>query len=412
MPSDWRPLLSGTAAAPYQQAVEAILEAIDGQAVDPFDWGRPLLHTYLALGGSSLTDRGRATASIDNTIDALAQGTRPLSLYHGVAGVGWLAAHADALFESRDDAAYTEVDEALLCAPSPDLTPFAYDLINGVVGVGVYYLERLPHPRAIEGLRRVVAALEHHAEDRRDGVTWHTAPSLLPNWQRARAPDGYYNMGVAHGVPGVIGFLSELCLAGVSIRGAEELLARAIRWVLNELTANDRFPSWIARTIDRRGKLATPVAWCYGPLGVSIPLLVGARVLGDRDVGRAAVDLALQSAKRREVNRVMGTGLCHGSAGNAHLFNRLYQATGHGEFREAAAFWLEVTLRMRIHAPGVAGFRTWTRRTEAGEYGWQDDSSFLTGASGIALALAAATTDIPPDWDRVMLASIEPLHQA
>lgn len=40
-----------------------------------------------------------------------------------------------------------------------------------------------------------------------------------------------------------------------------------------------------------------------------------------------------------------------------------------------------------------------------GEFTWQADPSFLTGAGGIALALVAATSDVPPDWNRLLLLS-------
>jgi hypothetical protein len=36
----------------------------------------------------------------------------------------------------------------------------------------------------------------------------HTDAAALPAWQRERAPASYYNLGVAHGIPGVIAFLA------------------------------------------------------------------------------------------------------------------------------------------------------------------------------------------------------------
>jgi hypothetical protein len=40
------------------------------------------------------------------------------------------------------------------------------------------------------------------------------------------------------------------------------------------------------------------------------------------------------------------------------------------------------------------------------EIQWVADPGILTGAAGVALALLAATTDIEPEWDRMMLVSI------
>ena len=39
---------------------------------------------------------------------------------------------------------------------------------------------------------------------------------------------------------------------------------------------------------------------------------------------------------------------------------------------------------------------------------WEDDTTFLTGATGIALAFLAATSSVEPNWDRVLLSRLDP----
>jgi hypothetical protein len=80
---------------------------------------------------------------------------------------------------------------------------------------------------------------------------------------------------------------------------------------------------------------------------------------------------------------VRDASLCHGAAGNAHLFHRWYALTGEPVFAEAARTWY-------AHALGMPP---------------PESMAFLEGAAGIALALVAATTEIEPAWDRVLLAS-------
>ncbi len=70
---------------------------------------------------------------------------------------------------------------------------------------------------------------------RDEGVTWHTAPELLVTWQREQAPTGYYNLGVAHGVPGAIAMRGAMAavaapeLAAVAAVAAPELAAVVAR---------------------------------------------------------------------------------------------------------------------------------------------------------------------------------------
>lgn len=77
-------------------------------------------------------------------------------------------------------------------------------------------------------------------------------------------------------------------------------------------------------------------------------------------------------------------GLCHGSAGLAHIFNRHWQATGERVFADAARRWFGRTLARIDHVSG---------------------GGFLSGRAGVALALLHAASAREPTWDRVLLLS-------
>jgi hypothetical protein len=47
-------------------------------------------------------------------------------------------------------------------------------------------------------------------------------------------PRGYYNLGLAHGVPGVIAFLGKVCAVGVACDKARPLLDGAVHWLLEQ----------------------------------------------------------------------------------------------------------------------------------------------------------------------------------
>jgi hypothetical protein len=55
---------------------------------------------------------------------------------------------------------------------------------------------------------------------------------------------------------------------------------------------------------------------------------------------------------------------------------------------------------MRRPGKGIAGFAAW------GHEGWRDEVGILEGAAGIALAFLAATQDVEPEWDRMLLVSM------
>jgi len=97
--------------------------------------------------------------------------------------------------------------------------------------------------------------------------------------------------------------------------------------------------------------------------------------------------------------------LCHGAAGVAHIFNRIYQSENDPRCRDAAIFWLERALAMRQPGTGVGGFSSLTRPDPSGPIVWEANPAFLDGAIGVALTLLAATTPVEPAWDRMLLLS-------
>jgi hypothetical protein len=136
--------------------------------------------------------------------------------------------------------------------------------------------------------------------------------------------------------------------------------------------------------------------------------LGAARAAADPRLEAAALDVARHSAARPvESAGVVDAGLCHGATGVAHLFNRLYQASGEAAVAAAARTWFDRTFALR-GSEGIGGFRAWVPQgaDRMGDLGWEEDPGFLTGSAGIGLALLAATTTVEPDWDRVLLTAI------
>jgi len=89
-----------------------------------------------------------------------------------------------------------------------------YDLVSGLVGFGVYALERVPGPSSKGLLARVVRHLGMIARRRRPGVAWRSNPRWVPTNLRMN-PNPDWNLGVAHGVPGVVALLGHVVAADV-----------------------------------------------------------------------------------------------------------------------------------------------------------------------------------------------------
>ncbi len=382
------------------------------------DWAAPhvsggaagisLFFAYLHAAGGHAGADDRALEALDLSIGALAQRHLLPTLYSGFVGIGWVITHlARELFEGDGDLAL-EVDEALRVLLSEVTENPPFELLSGLAGYGTYLVERLPSPAAAELLGRVIDLLD---ASRDATCTWYTNPGWLPEWQRELMPRGYHNLGVAHGIPGVIGFLAAAHRAGASDQRIPRLADDAVRWLLAQKGTwpSSVFPAHVPPDADPR---PTRTAWCYGDLGVAAVLLSAAHSFNRAEWQDEALSIARIAARRSfEETRITDVGLCHGASGLAHLFNRIYQATGDGELRGAAEEWYARTLDMRRPGEGIAGFIGWSDGRRPGEGEWRGEPGFLSGVAGIGLALLAAVTEVEPAWDRVMVISTPPKNR-
>ena len=326
----------------------------------------------------------------------------------GFTGVAWASEHLAGRLFAADPTAGRDVDEALLASVSQAPWRGPYDLINGLVGIGLYAIERLPDERAANCLVQIVDRLAELAVPAAEGVAWLSPPDLLPAYLREAYPRGLYDLGLSHGAAGVVALLGAACHAGVARATAERLLAGAVPWLLaRRLSAGGtaRFASYYHPDV---AQPPARLAWCYGDLGIAAALHVASRGAGREDWEREAVALAVAAAQRPQATSgVLDAGLCHGAAGAGHLFHRLYQESGDELLRAAADRWLRHALELRRPGTGVAGYRAWSSDL-SGTLAWRDDPGLLEGAAGVALALLAAVSSVAPEWDRMLAISLRP----
>ena len=377
--SCWRPILSGTAAQQALQAVAAIAESSTSMTASPGERdpslgrgqaGLALLYTWLARTRRMPQADVLARQCLDQAIEAVSTQAMNASLYGGFTGVAWAAELVDRLLDPDAEDRGEAVDDALLrllsCA---DRWSAPYDLIVGLTGLGVYALQRYPRPVATECLRRVVERLHECAQHDEHGLYWWTPPAeILDQESRKQYPSGRADLGVAHG------------------------------------EAGPSFPVWVAP-----GFQPSPArcAWCYGDPGIAAALLLAARGVGDAGWEQTAVALACRAAERpASETGVVNANFCHGAAGLAHLYNRMYQATGEPKLGRAARYWLERTLGFYRRARDAGG--TWVQGNwdpgQRERWTWTG-IELVEGAAGVALVLLAAATSVEPTWDRMFLVS-------
>jgi lantibiotic modifying enzyme len=404
-PSSWTPILSGADAGRAEEAIAAI--AHDLRAVTPASLtgciaqgasGLALFFAYLAEARDDDAALGEAEQWLDRALQRLATYPHSASFLSGYTGVVWTALHLCGMGAADD--VCTLIDGNLESHLATPLLERHYDLVFGLVGIGTYLLAAPPSERRAGLLETVLCQLEQLAVADRTGLSWYTRGSLLPEWQREICPDGYFNLGLAHGVPGVIALLSRMLAANFESTRVRRLLEGSMRWMLDisSLRSEGRYPSWLGKHAGDESPARA--AWCYGDAGIAPALLHAARSGGRPDWYAEAVALSrLVAARPVDRAGVCDGGLCHGSSGLAHIHNRLYHSLGEPASLEAARLWFRHLLDFRRPGEGIGGFLALDQSPPS----WHPSPGLLMGSAGVGLALLAATSSATPHWDRSLL---------
>jgi lantibiotic modifying enzyme len=387
----WEPLLHGAAAEEAWRAIEEIAkvlresreELVGGVAYGAA--GRALFFHALDCARPGLGHDEDALRFLE--IASVVTDQR-LALHTGSLGVVWVIERIAGEWDRGPDL-YDELDE--LVSLQLETWPLEeYDLVSGLVGAGVYSLRRLPRPRAVENLSRIVARLVEAADPNVGRSAWLTsAERARVLMSRAAYPYtkdvGYHDLGLAHGAAGVIAFLGALVATPHAPAAANRLLSDATTWLLAKRDPSFGFASW---HYPGEPLEASRSAWCYGNPGVGIALMAAGRGARREEWLHAGIEVLSKEARRPpDQCGVLDASLCHGSTGLAHIYNRAFQATARTEFANAA--------------------RDWATRTV--EQALAKDCSRLTGASGIGLGLLSMVASSAPIWDGVLLTD---LHRA
>ena len=330
-----------------------------------------------------------SSSFVEPAVESLVEDSTGPGLFAGFTGVAWVLRHIENLRGNQT----TDCDDihASLCQYIKDRRyGQEWDLVTGLVGIGVYALEHLPDDGALSCLELV---LQHLVI----GLQRSAAEPWLIFSKQGMVPRRV-DLGLAHGVPGLIAFLARAQKVRREFSGVGETINRSVVWLLSRRQPNLRFPYF-----DGLAEVSRD-AWCYGDPGISLALLAAGRSANNAVwcfEARAQAEAVISRSVAE--SGVRDAGLCHGGAGLAHMFHRLFRLTGEDAFRRASVSWFERTLDA-LSANNHENAYSSSHSQTSMERTWTPDAGFLTGASGIGLALLSAVADQDLAWDRLLLA--------
>ncbi len=377
------------------------------------DAGMALMCGYVGACSGDPAWWARAHQALQSAVTFAAhEGPVPSGLFDGLAGLGFVASSLaregrsyQRLLASIDDALHRYLGRL----PSDDDAGHPrsdFDAEGGLSGVGTYLLQRIDQPGGRAAATRVAQLLIGDALDPATPPPWAKVGDAVHGFFRTRFPHGFVDCGLAHGVAGPLAFLARARALGVQAEGLDAATRHLITW-LDAHRRDDAYgPRWpVGVSLDTTGHVAgfddsgepPPDAWCYGTPGVARALWLAGTATDDGTACERAADAMLAVYPRwADCRHVIAPGLCHGLAGLLQITMRFHHDTGDERFAHHARALLDRLLV--LYEPDSAyGYR------EHGHPRNPDNPGFVDGAAGVAMTLLAASTDVAPDWDRMLL---------
>ena len=209
------------------------------------------------------------------------------------------------------------------------------------------------------------------------------------------------NFGMAHGLISVIKFCIQCYRQGVCREEAQQLAEYLISYMLdnkNRDSSKSFFPYAIYE--NKSGDSYSRLAWCYGDLSIGYIFYEAALLFNNKDVEEFALKVLKHCSGRTDLrlNQIYDAGFCHGSAGVAHIFNRMWHKTGDVDFSIACDYWINATISFSKYENGVGGFKAFTNI--GGVY--ENNYTMLEGGAGIGMVLYSYLTG-DFSWDYCLM---------
>ena len=315
------------------------------------------------------------------------------SLANGTAGLGYLLSlyQQSGLAELDLQEDFTEADQLIFSEALKQIEQDgSLDYLHGAMGAIHYFTTRSQEPQIRQYLGTLCKAVSQKAIVTEQG-SW-LASFIIDKNERE-----LINTSLSHGNAGFLLVLLEALEAGVDDAGLEELIRSGIRFLLSlrmEPGAEQYalFPFVVNSHRPQEQSFNNRLAWCYGDLNIILLLYKAAACFNDAEMKNIADELAVHTLTRTDEasTQVIDAHFCHGAAGLAQVYHKLFMLTGQQRFDESATFWVGETLR---HLQ-----QDWKRNHYLGKEG-----DLLNGLPGIALVLLSYISKKEMAWSRLLL---------
>ncbi|KAA2240184.1 lanthionine synthetase C family protein [Chitinophaga agrisoli] len=315
---------------------------------------------------------------------SLANGVAGLAyLTNLVAGKGWLNIDIESEFEV--------LEEYLFKSALQEIEVDCVDYLHGAFGCIHYFATRKHAETPRRYINELVDKLLSRIIREENGVWFR-------NLVLKKAAEQGANLGLAHGQCSMLMILMNVFDVLDNQEEVKKVIRQGVEYIMLQKRDIDPeegryniFPFHINR---EEPEAATPnrLAWCYSDLNEVLLFYKAASFLKWDELKRLADLVGLQTLMRKDRPSTLidDTHFCHGSAGVAQVYRRIYQESGLVAYEKGYEYWIEQTVLMLEHE-----LRT--------DYYRGKESDLLEGLAGVGLTLLSFISRKELKWSEMLL---------
>ncbi|WP_378187565.1 lanthionine synthetase LanC family protein [Aquimarina sp. W85] len=307
----------------------------------------------------------------------------------------------------EDESSLEGLEDYLIQSLQIDFKTNNFDPIHGSIGKLHYYINSKTQSseKVNDLIHQFLTSLYENREETEQGIYWY---------DENEETKGLINLGLAHGLPGILAFLIRL----KELKYEHQLLDILIDGIIkslfnfkNNISRISNFPDYHTVDINQRN-LNSRLGWCYGDLGITNTLLYATKILQREDLKEKTYKLLRTIIPRRIGNSgldhfedysFLDTGFCHGLSGIAFMMQKINHKVDSPIIEKRIDFWKKELLKNLNTQLALEGdiYLPWYRQDKEKTY-TLDKASILNGLCGTGLVLLSLHYNTF-DWSEIFL---------
>lgn len=378
----------------YDQSTDSGLSFLAGKS------GILLFYGYLLKGG-----HGEYKQRFINIYSSILKNiqSKPvdLSFSNGLSGVAFCLQQLKSIGVINSDKLFEEHDlhSKLLENLHFKIYEGNWDPLHGYIGLSNYFLEKHKEMDQSITLQNICRALSQQREIVHGSKVWLDLDK--------NSPHRSVNLGLAHGISGVISFLSRVHRLDICNELCKEMIIESIGFLKRARSFSVHpflFP--LKYSIEQKEQVNySRLAWCYGDLCIANACLQAGTALNNSDLTNLSIEILDNCLTiPQEESDIIDPCFCHGTAGVINIYRNAYKVTNKKSYQAYYYEQVDKLFKDFYHpGEGIGGFQYSRYDSEQKKMVNEDNVGLLEGSTGIALVLISLINEECQNWDTPFL---------